>query len=304
MIERAATSHFRRYEGAEPMPKRKGTEVPSHPSMPSPRIIAIANNKGGVGKTTTAINLTGALVTHEKRVLLIDLDPQANASIGLNVLIAPTAFGTKLLLQDDRYTIAECVYEKSPFLDVIPSHRTLADTQHTLLLDPDGRTRLRTKLQTGGKPYDVILLDCPPEVGLLSQSALVAATDVLIPVDVGYFSVDGLENMLEIVERIKHSHNPSLNLFGILVTKFDARTTLAQTTIETIRKAGLPLLEPPIRICVDIIRAQMQRVPITALAPESTAAMDYAGLASYLLHPHVTKQPKVVRLRRVNGGRA
>jgi chromosome partitioning protein len=221
------------------MPKRKGAEAPSHPSMPSPRIIAIANNKGGVGKTTTAINLTGALVTHEKRVLLIDLDPQANASIGLNVLIAPTAFGTKLLLQDDRYTIAECVYEKSPFLDVIPSHRTLADTQHTLLLDPDGRTRLRTKLQTGGKPYDVILLDCPPEVGLLSQSALVAATDVLIPVDVGYFSVDGLENMLEIVERIKHSHNPSLNLFGILVTKFDARTTLAQTTIETIRKAGV-----------------------------------------------------------------
>ena len=141
------------------MPKRKGAEVPSHPSMPSPRIIAIANNKGGVGKTTTAINLTGALVTHEKRVLLIDLDPQANASIGLNVLIAPTAFGTKLLLQDDRYTIADCVYEKSPFLDVIPSHRTLADTQHTLLLDPDGRTRLRTKLQAGGKPYDVILLD-------------------------------------------------------------------------------------------------------------------------------------------------
>ena len=77
-------------------------------------------------------------MTHEKRVLLIDLDPQANASIGLNVLIAPTAFGTKLLLQDDRYTIAECVYEKSPFLDVIPSHRTLADTQHTLLLDPEG----------------------------------------------------------------------------------------------------------------------------------------------------------------------
>ena len=172
------------------------------------------------------------------------------------------------------------------------------------LLDPDGRTRLSKKLQTGGKPYDFILLDCPPEVGLLSQSALVAATDVLIPVDVGYFSVDGLENMLEIIDRIRQSHNPSLNLFGILVTKFDARTTLAQTTIETIRKAGLPLLEPPIRICVDIIRAQMQRVPITALAPESTAAMDYAVLASYLLHPHVTKQPKVVRLRRVNGGRA
>src|SRR6266702_1641836 len=98
--------------------------------------------------------------------------------------------------------------------------------------------------------------------------------------------------------------NPSLNLFGILVTKFDARTTLAQTTIETIRRAGLPLLEPPIRICVDIIRAQMQRVPITALAPESTAAMDYAGLSSYLLQPRVKKHPKELGMRRINGGKA
>src|SRR5919204_3501333 len=151
------------------MPRRKDTDA-SIPPPPAPRIIALANNKGGVGKTTTAINLTGSLATHAKRVLLIDLDPQANASIGLNVLIAPTAFSTKLLLQDDRYTLAECVYEKGPYLDVIPSHRTLAHTQHDLLLDPDGRTRLSKKLHAGGKPYDFILLDCPPEVGLLSQS--------------------------------------------------------------------------------------------------------------------------------------
>ena len=285
------------------MPRRKDTDA-SIPPPPVPRIIALANNKGGVGKTTTAINLTGSLATHAKRVLLIDLDPQANASIGLNVIINPTALSTKLLLQDDRYTLAECVYEKNERVDIIPSHRTLADTQHNLLLDPDGRTRLRKKLQAGGKPYDFILLDCPPEAGLLTQSALVAATDVLIPVDVGYFSVDGLENMLEVIDRIRQSHNPTLNLFGILVTKFDARTTLAQSTIETIRKAGLPLLDPPIRICVDIIRAQMQRMPITAVAPESTAAHDYDSLAGYLLYPHVVKQPRVVRLRGVKGGRA
>ena len=268
-----------------------------------PRVIGIVNNKGGVGKTTTTINLAGALVLREKRVLVIDLDPQANASIALDVVISPDSFGTKLLLQDDTYAINDCTYDKGAYLDIVPAHRTLIDIQHPLLLDPAGRVRLRNKLRQGGKVYDYVLLDCPPDVGALTQSALIAASDALIPVDVGYFSVDGLENMLEIVAQVQKAYNADLRLLGILVTKFDARTTLSGNTLEAIREEGLPLLEPAIRICVEVIRAQMERVPVSILAPESTAAADYEALADTLLpaRQRSTKQAreaKVVQLRR------
>ena len=151
--------------------------------------------------------------------------------------------------------------------------------------------------------YDYVLLDCPPDVGALTQSALIAASDALIPVDVGYFSVDGLENMLEIVAQVQKAYNADLRLLGILVTKFDARTTLSGNTLEAIREEGLPLLEPAIRICVEVIRAQMERVPVSILAPVSTAAADYEALADTLLpaRQRSTKQAreaKVVQLRR------
>jgi chromosome partitioning protein len=130
---------------------------------------------------------------------------------------------------------------------------------------------------------------------------LIAASDVLIPVDVGYFSIDGLENMLDVIGQVRSVYNADLQLFGILVTKYDARTTLARSTQEVIRSQGLPLLEPPIRICVDVIRAQMERVPIEVLAPNSTASVDYAAVAELLLSPLPLPARNVVQLRQQRG---
>jgi len=153
------------------------------------RTIAISNNKGGVGKTTTAMNLAGAFVLQQRKVLVIDMDPQTNASIAFNVEVTKDNPSIRHVLMNDTMPLDECIYERGPYCDFIPADLQLEDIQRDLYVDPQGRLKLREKLQTAIGRYDFILIDCPPDVGMLTQNALVAAREVLLPVDIGFFSI-------------------------------------------------------------------------------------------------------------------
>ena len=162
------------------MPPKKTSKVMEiHKPSRSTRVLAISNNKGGVGKTTTAMNLAGAFVLQERKVLVIDMDPQTNASIAFNVEVSKDNPGIRHVLMNEKMPLKDCVYERGPFCDFIPSDLQLEDIQRDLYVDPQGRLRLREKLQSAIGHYDFILIDCPPDVGMLTQNALVAANEVL-----------------------------------------------------------------------------------------------------------------------------
>jgi chromosome partitioning protein len=183
----------------------------------------------------------------------------------------------------DRFSLSQCLYDRGPYCDFIPADPDLAELQTQLLIDPKGRTRLRDHLQRIIGQYDFVLLDCPPDMGVLTQSALVAAHEVIIPVDVGFFSVAGLARIVSIIHDIRNTYNPELKIAGVLATKYDPRTTLSETTVSEIRAQHLPMFDTKIRISVDIIRSQMARVPVSIYAKESHGAEDYNALAAEML---------------------
>jgi chromosome partitioning protein len=253
-------------------------------SVTRPTTLAVVNQKGGVGKTTTAINLAAALAELGRQVLLIDLDPQANTTSGLGFSPTRARLTVYQLLTGDA-TVAEAMMDTSiPGLHLIASELDLAGAEIELATLPERELRLRKALQSLPEGLTEVLIDCPPSLGLLTLNALAAATRMLIPTQSEYFALEGLSHLLYTHQLVRSRLNPDLDIAGIVMTQFDARTTLAWDVLEEVRrKHPAHVLKTLVPRNVRISEAPSHGQAVTQYDPKSRGAIAYRELAKELL---------------------
>jgi len=246
------------------------------------KIISIANQKGGVGKTTTTINLSSLLAAAEKRTLLIDIDPQANSSSGLSVTnhnpsVYEVLVGTK--------NIKDVIINTfMPFLDMLPSNINLVGAEIEMVDMENRETLLKRAIQDIAENYDYVLIDCPPSLGLLTLNSLTASDSVLIPVQCEYFALEGLGQLLNTINIVKKHFNKDLAIEGVLLTMFDQRLRLSHQVAEEVRKYfGEKVFNTVINRNVRISEAPSYGKPIILYDAISSGAQNYMQLASELL---------------------
>ncbi len=252
------------------------------------KIIAIANQKGGVGKTTTSINLAASLGVLEKKVLLIDADPQANATSGIGLDVESIEIGTYQLLEHSHTPKEAILKTDTPNLDIIPAHIDLVAIEIELVDKESREYMLKTALKNIKDEYDYILIDCAPSLGLLTLNALTASDAVIIPIQCEYFALEGLGKLLNTIKSVQKIHNKELDIEGLLLTMYDSRLRLSNQVVEEVQTHfNNMVFETIIQRNIKLSEAPSYGESIINYDASSKGANNYLSLAKEI----ITKNP-------------